>query len=131
MSEVGTSSKILTLRISQEDYIEKYLLLWKGYLNLTNSDISVLKEFIIIFRSINNTNEDLAFIEVFNKENRKVVADRLGISEYSFNNIFMRLKNEKGIIQKTRYGYRLNPKVLPVDEITFKFKIDGIQSSTY
>jgi hypothetical protein len=124
MSEVINTSKVLKIKVNNTDYIDKYLLLWKGYLNLTDGDIAVLKEFIIIFHNTNIENEDLAFIIVFNKENRKAIADKLNISEYSFNNIFMRLKNKKGIIQKTDYGYRLSAKVLPVEEVTFKFKRD-------
>jgi hypothetical protein len=91
MSEVINTSKVLKIKVNNTDYIDKYLLLWKGYLNLTDGDIAVLKEFIIIFHNTNIENEDLAFIIVFNKENRKAIADKLNISEYSFNNIFMRL----------------------------------------
>ncbi len=126
MSTLTNQSKPLTIKTSKDKYIEDYLLLWKGYLNLTTSDIAVLVEFITIFNNLklSNTNEDLCFIEVFNKDNRKIVADKLNISEYSFNNTFMRLKNQKGIIQKTKYGYRLSSKVLPVSSVTFNFKIE-------
>lgn len=125
MSTLLNQSKPLIIKVSQEEYIEKYLLLWKGYLNLTTSDIAILVEFISIFNilKLTNPNEDLCFIEVFNKENRKIIADKLQISEYSFNNTFMRLKNQKGIIEKTKYGYRLNSKILPVLSITFNFSI--------
>lgn len=126
MSSLLNQSKPLTIKVSKDSYIENYLLLWKGYLNLTSSDIAILVEFITIFNKLklSNTNEDLCFIEVFNKDNRKVIADKLKISEYSFNNTFMRLKNQKGIIEKTKYGYRLSSKVLPSPSVTFIFKIE-------
>lgn len=126
MSGLINQPKSLVIKASQEEYIEKYLLLWKGYLNLTSSDIAILVEYISIFNELRktNSNEDLCFIEAFNKDNRKAIVAKLQISEYSFNNIFMRLKNQKGIIQKTKYGYRLNSKVLPTTSITFNFKIE-------
>jgi hypothetical protein len=126
MSSLLNQSKPLTIKVSKDSYIENYLLLWKGYLNLTLSDINILIEFITIFNKLKstNTNDDLCFIETFSKENRKVIADKLKISEYSFNNTFMRLKNQKGIIEKTRYGYRLNSKVFPTTSVTFIFKIE-------
>ena len=123
MTNTINQHKSLTIKVNNDTYIKSYLLLWRGYLELTNSDIDVLIEFITIFNQLKltNSNEDLCFIEVFNRDNRKFVMTKLNMSEYSFNNIFMRLK-KKVIIQKTKYGYRLNSKVLPVDSITFNFK---------
>lgn len=119
--------KSITIKVLNSTYIENYLLLWKGYLELTDGDIKVLIEFIIIFNKIKltNNNDDLCFIEVFNKESRKSIMTKLKISEYSFNNIFMRLK-KKTIIQKTKYGYRLKSAVIPVDNITFNFKLEDV-----
>lgn len=127
MTTITNQHKSLTIKVTSENYIQNHLLLWKGYLALTDSDIKVLTEFIAIFNQLKliNNNEDLCFIEVFNRDNRKAIMIKLGMSEYSFNNIFMRLK-KKTIIQKTKYGYRLNSKVLPVDSITFNFKQDLI-----
>lgn len=125
MTTIANKSKVLTIKVNEDNFIENYLLLWKGYLELTDSDIRVLIEFITIFNQVKltNNNEDLCFIKVFNKDNRKFVISKLNISEYSFNNMFMRLK-KKGIINKTDYGYRLNSKILPVDNITFNFKFE-------
>lgn len=124
MATVLNKHKTLIIKVTEDNYIENYLLLWKGYLELTNSDIKVLIEFITIFNKVKltNSNEDLCFIEVFNKDNRKFIIDKLKISEYSFNNMFMRLK-KKGIIQKSKYNsYSLSSKILPVDNVTFNFK---------
>ncbi len=123
MTTITNQHKSLTIKVDKDNYIEQHLLLWKGFLTLTDSDIKVLIEFIAIFNQLKltNSNEDLCFIEVFNRDNRKAIMTKLGMSEYSFNNIFMRLK-KKIIVQKTKYGYRLNSKVLPVDSITFNFK---------
>ncbi len=126
MSVLSNQSKPLTIRVSKEEYIEKYLLLWKGFLELSPSDIDILVEFITIFNTlkVEQSNEDLCFLEVFSPESRKNIATKLNISKYSFNNTFMKLKNQKGIIEKTKYGYRLSSKILPVPSITFNFKIE-------
>lgn len=123
--KLTTDTKTLTIPVNKEDFIKQYLLLWKGYLNLTDSEIVILNELITKYYEIysnNKNNKDLSFIELFNSENRKLIADKLNLSKFGFNNVFMRLKN-KGIILTTKYGYEINSRVLPVKNITFNFNI--------
>ena len=130
--KLATTFKSLDIPIEKKDFIKQYLLLWKGYLNLTDSEITILNELLYMYFDLykKNGNKDLSFIEVFNSENRKFISDKLELSIHSFNNTFMRLKN-KGIIVKTKYGYEVNSRLLPVKSITFNFNIkDDVTSIT-
>ena len=121
---IPSKGKNLTIPVNREDFIKQYLLLWKGYLNLTQSEITVLDELISSFNSsfLISSNKDLSFIEVFSKENRKFISEKLKLTNFAFNNIFMRLKN-RGIIVKTKYGYEVSSRIMPVETVTFNFKI--------
>ena len=79
----------------------KYLQLWNGIFNLTNTELVILSAFIEVNNIIENTN----FCAM---ENKKAVAASSGIKDPNTLNNYIKKFKDKGVIQKVGSNYVLN-----------------------
>lgn len=121
-----TATKQHTIKavLSYEAWIKQYIFLWNGMLQLTTAEIDLLYTLIIKYfelkKVISSDNE--VFELLFSTRKRKEIKTELNISEQVFNNRFVALK-KKGIIKTVNNSYKLDNKILPLQELTFKFEI--------
>ncbi len=116
---------IIKASLSYNEWIKQYIMLWNGILQLTDSEVKLLQTFIIKYFELKKIiSSDKEIYELlFSTKKRKEIKIELGISEQIFNNRFVSLK-KKGIINIDDNDlYRLNNKIIPLTEVTFKFEI--------
>ena len=116
--------KVIKASLSFNQWVKQYVLLWNGFVQLTDAEIDLLIEFITkYFELKKNITADTDLYELlFSTKKRKEIKDKLGISEQVFNNRFTALK-KKGVILEIENTYKLSNKIIPLQEITFKFEI--------
>lgn len=100
------------------DSTYKYLQLWNGIFNLTNTELVILASFI----DVDNITENTNFCAM---ENKKAVANVAGIKDPNTLNNYIKKFKDKGVIQKVGSNYVLNKLLLPKQngetiEITIK-----------
>ncbi len=116
--------KTIKINASRDDYVKLYLRLWNGVLSLTQGELDTLEEIIKKYLSISSSGvkEPFSWELTFSTGSRKEYQSTLNFTQQQFNNFFKQLR-DKGIIISTNGGYEIDPRVLPVDTITFQFKI--------
>ncbi len=116
--------KTITINTSRDDYVKLYLRLWNGVLNLTQGELDTLEEIIKKYLTITSSGvkEPFSWELTFSTGSRKEYQSILNFTQQQFNNFFKQLR-DKGIILSKDNGYSIDPRVLPVDIITFQFKI--------
>jgi F0F1-type ATP synthase epsilon subunit len=83
----------------QTDTTLKFLQVFNGILELTDTELKVLAEFIDSSETVN----------LCSPINKKKIAENLGIKDHNtLNNYVKRLKDKKAIVQ-TKNGYELSP----------------------
>lgn len=119
-----TKPKIIKASLSYESWIKQYVLLWNGIVQLTDSEMELLVEFIHTFLELKKaiSNDDELFNSLFSTRKRKDIKEKLNISEQVFNNRFNALR-KKGVILESNNTYILSNKIIPLEEVTFKFEI--------
>jgi len=100
------------------DSTYKYLQLWNGIFNLTNTELVILSSFI----DVDNITENTNFCAM---ENKRAVAEGVGIKDPNTLNNYIKKFKDKGVIQKIGSNYVLNKLLLPEQngetiEITIK-----------
>jgi len=100
------------------DSTYKYLQLWNGIFNLTNTELVILSSFI----DVDNITENTNFCAM---ENKRAVAKGVGIKDPNTLNNYIKKFKDKGVIQKVGSNYVLNKLLLPKQngetiEITIK-----------
>lgn len=117
--------KILTFKIPKASFIRCYLLLFNGGLKLTNTELSIVEEFISAYLKLKSesiTEEQTNYL-LFSTPSKKDIREKVGItSEHSFNNCISSLK-KKGVIIVTSKGNVIASKLIPSEEVTFKFNL--------
>lgn len=98
-----------TLKI-QVNTTLKYLQVFNGILELTDKELLVLSRFIDLSDTVN----------LCSTENKKVVADDLGIKDYNTLNNYVKKLKDKGAIKKTKDGYKLSPILKPQDKVNLQ-----------
>jgi hypothetical protein len=106
--------KKLTVRA---DSTYKYLQLWNGIFNLTNTELTILAAFI----DVDNITERTNFCSMHNK---KAVAAGVGIKDPNTLNNYIKKFKDKGVITKAGSNYTLNRLLIPgVNEETIEITI--------
>lgn len=78
---------------------QKFLQIFNGILELTDTELKILAEFIDSSETVN----------LCSPTNKKKISDKLGIKDHNtLNNYVKRLKDKKAIVQ-TKNGYELAP----------------------
>ena len=98
-----------TLKI-QVDTTLKYLQVFNGILELTDKELLVLSKFIDLSDTVN----------LCSTENKKVVADSLGIKDYNTLNNYVKKLKDKGAIKKTKDGDKLSPILKPQNKVNLQ-----------
>ena len=84
----------------------KYLQLWNGIFNLTNTELIILSAFI----DVNSTTDNTNFCAM---ENKKAVAAGSSIKDPNTLNNYIKKFKDKGVIQKVGSNYVLNKLLVP------------------
>ena len=115
---------VVTATLTYKQWIKQYILLWNGMLQLTEAEVDLLNTFIVRYLDLKKriSTEEERYELLFSTRNRKEIKTELGISEQVFNNRFSSLK-KKGIIKSTTNSYKIDNKLIPLHNVTFKFNI--------
>lgn len=99
--------KTLKIRV---DSTLKYLQIFNGILELTDKELLVLSKFIDLSDTVN----------LCSPENKKSVADALGIKDHNTLNNYVKKLKDKGAIKKTKDGYTLSSILTPQAKINLQ-----------
>ena len=110
-------SKIVKVRFST---VEHYIRLFNGIYDLTQSEIRVLGQFVLVYLNLQKINSDK---NPFSKEMKQLVAKRLGKDNYHTLNTYIKALADKGAIKKEDTGYGINPHLIPTGESEIIFRI--------
>lgn len=114
--------KVFKLPISSDDEKYKFLIKFLGlfvdeYKDLSRREIEVLAELYILHNKYINVPEEDKGKLIFHVDNKKLIAEKLGITLFNFHNIVGSL-TEKGFRDESGL-----PRVIPMmDKVTFIFK---------
>lgn len=116
--------KVVKATLDYTSWIRYYIYLWNGSVKLTEAEIDLLALFLSKYFDLKNTiTSDTELYEVlFSTKKRREIKEKLNISEQVFNNRFTALK-KKNIIREVNQEYSLNPMIIPLKEVTFKFEV--------
>ncbi len=119
-----TKPKVVKATLDHTSWIRCYIYLWNGSVKLTEAEIDLLALFLSKYFDLKNTiTSDTELYEVlFSTKKRREIKEKLNISEQVFNNRFTALK-KKNIIKEVNQEYSLNPMIIPLKEVTFKFEV--------
>ena len=92
--------------IVKADSTYKYLQLWNGIFNLTNTELIILAAFIDVDNITENTN-------LCAMENKKAVAASAGIKDPNTLNNYIKKFKDKGVTKKVGSKYILNRLLVP------------------
>lgn len=122
--------KELVAEVTFNEWINIHLQIINGVngLHLSDSECFILKEMILKYYDLkqNILTDKAVFESLFSVKSRKEYRANCNTDTYTFNNRFQSIKM-KGMIINTSTtktpSYILNPIVMPVKELTFKFDI--------
>lgn len=106
---------------AKADTTFKYLQLLNGILRLTDKEMSILADFIDLYKKIKDAGLD---ISPFSTENKKKVAEMQGREDFNTLNHYIKKLNEKGVIELKNGKYQIREFLIPgdEDEIVFVLK---------
>jgi len=115
----------LSAKVNKRDFIIHYINIWNGTLKLTDKEKDILYE--LLYRYINLMQQGLfePYIGplVFSKQSLSDIKKKLGISSQGMNNYKNQLI-DKRIIKEEAGTYYIEPRLIPQEEITFKFIVN-------
>lgn len=116
--------KVIKATLDHNQWIRYYIYLWNGTIKLTEAEIDLLELFILKYFELKTTiSSDTELFEVlFSTKKRREIKEKLNISEQVFNNRFNAIK-KKHIITEVDNEYQLDPMIIPLKEVTFKFEV--------
>ena len=86
----------------------KYLQLWNGIFNLTNTELVILAAFIDVDNVIDEQNTNFCSMQ-----NKKAVAAGSGIKDPNTLNNYIKKFKDKGVMLKNMNIYKINPFLNP------------------
>jgi hypothetical protein len=119
------NKKTITSQVSRSDFIKAYLVLWNGIIGLTDKELDLTVGLVEKYIELKEVIKDERYLYefLFSTQVQKDIRNKIGMKEQTFHNYKVSLRS-KGIIVMDREGYQtLKEEILPVEEITFKFKI--------
>lgn len=121
--------KVLTIKKPSLAHLYRvYLSLWQTAANLSDREADVLAVVLAKRTQLiaDGLKEPYLSEYLFNTRSRKEYCDELDISIANFQNILLSLK-KKNIITDGIDSIHIDPRLLPQEEITFKFILDDGQ----
>lgn len=115
----------LTTKVDKKSHIENWIKLWNGGFQLTNKEQEFLYEVLYIALDLTSNGIKEPFMSqlLFSTETMKDISKKLDITAKSLQNYKYQLV-EKKVLSKKEDRYYLNPIMIPVKEVTFKFRYD-------
>ncbi len=117
---------ILTARVDKEGFIDAYLKLWNGGFKLTESELTFLK--LILDKTLtllkDGVKEPYLSQLALSRDSIGKIKKDLGLSDSGLHNIKKKLV-EIQILTESEDGLIIRACVIPQEEITFKFVVDG------
>lgn len=115
---------VLTARLNKPKFIEAYLRIWNGGLQLTDKEFEVAVEILKLHDIYTEAGvqEPVASEMIFQPKNIKAIKDKLDVSKQSWNNYKTKLI-EKKVLLSNNDLLIVNPMLIPKTELTFKFEI--------
>jgi len=117
-------NKIITASIPKDQLVKAYLTLWNGILQLTDKELLIMESLVSKYLELQLVIKDSKYLYevLFSTQSLKDIRIRLNLKEQTLNNYKVSLKS-KGILIIDRDGnYSLDERVIPVNQITFKFE---------
>ena len=112
--------------VPTQDFYRSYLDVINGLLRLTEKEKDVLSWFMEreYYYNTNRINKN-----VFDKSNRKLAAEQLGVSIYYLNNYIKSLKDKSMIMKSKVEGLHINPRVYidKNDGARIQFEIGAVE----
>lgn len=121
----------LTKKVSDEtEFYSVYLTIMNGILGLTDLEIKVLAEFMLLKNYQERAKSFLSKEEInrvlFGAANRKIVQNRLKISQHNLNNYVKSLKDKRMLVDENGYISINSSIFLPIPEKGETIKFDLI-----
>lgn len=115
---------IYELVINKEVRIKTYLLIWNGFIGMTEKELEIMEKIISKYLDISIKVSDPQLINtlLFSSTSLKSIRESLGMRENMFNNYKASLK-AKGVIKPVDNIYEIDPRLIPIDSITFKLRL--------
>jgi len=93
----------------------KYLQIWNGIYNLTEKELKILALFIDI-------NKELKAANLCTPKSKKLVAKKVGFTDYNTLNNYIKKFKDKGVLLKQKRNYRLN-KLLNINTTSVRINL--------
>lgn len=121
---IETKPKVVKAILDYNQWVRYYIYLWNGSIKLTEAEIDVLCLFLLKYLELKSSisSESDLYEILFSTRTRRDIKEKLNISEQVFNNRFTALK-KKSIIIQIKDTYKINPMMIPLKEVTFKFEV--------
>lgn len=122
---MATQEVVYNKEIARARFYMSYLSILNGILNLTNKEMQVVAGFMELLEDA-TVPQDM----VFETPGRKVLRDRLGISQFALNNIVKNLKDKRILVlTANKEDLELNPMItVPKDRsINVTFKLSKLE----
>lgn len=116
-------SKVINASIPKDQLVNVYLALWNGILKLTDKELLIVEALVSKYLELQLVIKDPKYLYevLFSTQSLKDIRIKLNLKEQTLNNYKGSLKI-KGILHIDKDGnYSLDERVIPVNEITFKF----------
>ncbi len=116
---------VITAVVKKEDFTRHYLMLWNGMLQLTEKELSLVEALVNKYLELQNVIKEERYLYefLFSPAIQKEIRTKAEMKEQTFFNYKSKLR-EKGVIVLDKDGNpSLNEKVIPMREVTFKFKV--------
>lgn len=115
---------IITAEVTKEQFTRHYLVLWNGMLHLTEKELDLLEALVNKYIELNVIKDrKYRYDLLFSSQILKEIRNKIGMKEQAFNNYKCALRNKGIIITDGDGNPSLDPRVIPIEEVTFKFKI--------
>lgn len=116
--------KVVKATLNHTQWIRYYIYLWNGSIKLTEAEVDLLALLIEKYFELKSTisSESELYEVLFSTRKRREFKEKLNVSEQVFNNRFTAIKRKKIIIEANN-EYKLNPLIIPVNEVVFKFEV--------
>lgn len=112
----------LTTKVTRDEFINQYITIWNGGLQLTEKEREVLHKFLLRYLELidNGLKEPYIGELVFASKNVREIGTELGLTAQGINNYKAQLR-DKGVLIDKGDHYEIHPRLIPQKELTFKF----------
>lgn len=109
--------KVINLELTKDKAFAFYIKAMNVFFDFSKRELQVLTELLLLENSYKSYSEPVKWKMVFDKDNKKNIASKIGISSHQFNNILSKFRKtgvikdnqiKKGILVKPGNGIKIN-----------------------